>query len=122
MKKRPTSQENQSARDKAIIPEQTPDLFPETIPKIAPRWPNPHSLAGEALARMFAGERLTQITFGLNRWRLSAYIHELKSLGWPIERMDVLPPNGYDCHRFIRQYWFSAETIAEWRERQRKGA
>jgi hypothetical protein len=86
-------------------------LLPE-LP-FAPEWPNPKSLPGEALARMLAGERLTQPSFGLHFWRLSAYIGRLKTLGWPVERADVSCPPGYGAGGAIAAYWLPPEIIAE---------
>jgi hypothetical protein len=77
-------------------------------PKFNPHWPNRATFPGEALERMLAGERLTQPTFGLTRWRLSAYIKDLDYMGWPIQRADV--PNPHGQHP-IRQYWLDGETI-----------
>jgi hypothetical protein len=67
--------------------------------------PNPSTLPGKVLARLLKGERLTQPSFGLNYWRLAAYIKELKYLGWPIEAMDVACPAGFGAGRPIREYW-----------------
>jgi len=82
------------------------------VPAFAPRWPDPETLPGEALARMLAGERLTQPRFGLTCWRLSAYIKELEYLGWQIQRMNVPRPLGFRAGRPIREYWLSPSTIA----------
>jgi len=68
-------------------------------------WPNPKTQPGIALARLVRGERLTQPSYGLNCWRLAAYIKELKYLGWPIEAMDVPCPAGVGTGRPIREYW-----------------
>ncbi len=81
-------------------------LLPE-LP-FSPKWPEPSTLPGQVLKRLLTGERLTQPSFGLNKWRLSAYIKELDYLGWPIKRMDVQNPHG--SHP-IREYWLDAKTI-----------
>ena len=81
-------------------------LLPE--PPFSPQWPRKSTLPAETLCRLLAGEKLTQPSFGLTRWRLSAYIKDLGYLGWPIERVDV--PNPHGQHP-IRQYWLDGETI-----------
>ena len=86
-------------------------LLPE-IPLVL-RWPGPHTLPGKALARMLAGERLTQPSFGLHCWRLSAYIGSLKNLGWPVERTDVSCPPGHSAGGAIAAYWLAPEIIAQ---------
>ncbi|MDQ2988536.1 MAG: helix-turn-helix domain-containing protein, partial [Pseudomonadota bacterium] len=75
------------------------------MPAFAPSWPEPDTLPAEALERMLAGERLTQPRFGLDCWRLSAYIKELEYLGWQIQRMNVPRPPGLRAGRPIREYW-----------------
>jgi hypothetical protein len=86
-------------------------LLPE--PSFVPSWPTPKTLPAEALARMLAGEKLTQPSFGLHFWRLSAYIGKLKKLGWPIERADVSCPAGYGAGGAIAAYWLPPEIIAK---------
>jgi len=80
-------------------------------PEFNPIFPSPQSLAYTALSRMLQGERLTQPRFGLNCWRLAAYIKDLDYLNWPIEKADVPCPAGFGSGRPIREYWLSNETI-----------
>ena len=77
-------------------------------PKFNPQWPNKSTKPGAALVRMLSGEKLTQPSFGLTQWRLSAYIKDLDYMGWPIKKADV--PNPHGQHP-IRQYWLDDETI-----------
>ena len=102
---------NQAPSDKAIFPES--DLFPDTLPKFAPVWPNANTLPDKTLARLLSGERLTQISFGFRGWRLAAYVNKLGGLGWPIERLDVPCSPEYGHGKPITEYWLSAETIAK---------
>jgi hypothetical protein len=81
-------------------------------PEFNPTFPNPETLPGRALARMLKGERLTQPSFGLNCWRLAAYIKDLDYLGWPIEAQDVPCPEGCGTGHPIREYWLSHRVIA----------
>jgi hypothetical protein len=83
-------------------------LLPE--PPFAPRWPNPKSLPGLTLTRILTGERLNQITFGLHRWRLAAYIMSLRYMGWPIQSGEVCAP-GYGSGGLIAEYWLPPEII-----------
>lgn len=78
------------------------------VPPFSAEWPNASTLPFQALELMLSGERITQPSFGLNRWRLSAYIKALEYMGWSIERADV--PNPYGAHP-IREYWLDGETI-----------
>jgi len=81
-------------------------LLPEQ--PFSPQWPRRSTLPCETLERMLAGEKLTQPSFGLTRWRLSAYIKALEYLGWEIHRADVPNPHGKYP---IREYWLDDETI-----------
>lgn len=110
MKKRPAPpKKNQAPCDKDILPEQL-ELFSKTY-GITLKWPKKGTLAYQVLQRMLNGERLTQISFGTDHWRLSAYVKTLEYLGWPIERQDV--PDPRDEKGTIRLYWLDAEIIAE---------
>jgi hypothetical protein len=73
-------------------------------------WPNPHSLPGTALARMLAGERINQVTFGLHRWRLAAYIKVLRYMGWPVQSGEVAVP-GCGANGRAAEYWLTPEII-----------
>ncbi|MFL9954423.1 hypothetical protein PQR21_23670 [Paraburkholderia nemoris] len=82
----------------------------ELIPasEFSPVWPATNTMPAEALARLLTGERLTQPTFGTNRWRLAAYIKELKYLGWPVEATQVRYPGRAHA---IAQYWLTNDII-----------
>lgn len=86
-------------------------LLPEA--PFCPQWPNKSTLPSETLGRLLTGERLTQPSFGLARWRLSAYIKDLCYMGWPIERADVPNPHGKHA---IREYWLKNEVITAARQ------
>jgi hypothetical protein len=77
-------------------------------PVFAPAWPARDTLPAEALARLLTGERLTQPAFGTSRWRLAAYIKELKYLGWPVKAAPVHFPGR---SRPIAQYWLDNMAI-----------
>jgi len=81
-------------------------LLPEAA--FSAEWPSASTLPAEVLNRMLSGEKLTQPSFGLTTWRLSAYIKELEYMGWTIPRDDV--PNPYG-KRPIKEYWLDTETI-----------
>jgi len=84
-------------------------------PAFRPTWPASNTLPAEALARLLTGERLTQPAFGTNRWRLAAYIKQLKYLGWPVEATLVrYPERAYP----IAQYWLPNDIIMKVRALQ----
>lgn len=111
-KKRPTNKNQPSANEQSkdnqnSQPEQF-DLLP--APEFAPTWPAGNTLPAEALERMLSGERLTQPAFGTNRWRLAAYVMELKYLGWPVKAAPVHYPGRA---RPIAQYWLTTDIIVK---------
>ncbi|QCX50693.1 hypothetical protein [Ralstonia pseudosolanacearum] len=107
MKKRPTDKSQSSANEyrDSTEPEQF-DLIP--APEFAPSWPASKTLPAEALTRLLTGERLTQVAFGTDRWRLAAYVQTLKDLGWPVKSAPVHHPSR---SRPIAQYWLTNEAI-----------
>lgn len=86
-------------------PEQL-ELLPPA--EFKPVWPAYGSLAAEALARLLTGERLTQPAFGTHRWRLAAYIKDLKYMGWPVKSAPTHYPGR---KRPIAQYWLGPDAI-----------
>jgi len=106
-KKRPTDKSQSSANEHchSTEPEQF-ELLPP--PDFRPSWPASHTLSAEALDRLLNGERLTQPSFGTSRWRLAAYIKELKYLGWPVKAAPVHHPGR---ERPIAQYWLTGDII-----------
>ncbi|QIN62477.1 hypothetical protein SBC1_24920 [Caballeronia sp. SBC1] len=94
-----------SPSDNTREPEQF-ELLPP--PEFNPVWPTHGTNPKAALDRMLTGERITQPSFGTNRWRLAAYVKELDYLGWPVKSEWVKEP-GY--HRPIKRYWLDPKTI-----------
>lgn len=125
MKKRPTSEENQSARAKAIIPEQTPDLFPDCFPiGHFAGTDNPRYL--RAINALIRGpiwrERLDRIAGCSNGPDL---VDGLRSLGLevPCKRIARIDRD----KRYTRPGLYSLtendrKLLAEWRKRQQKVA
>ncbi|BEH48148.1 hypothetical protein [Burkholderia pseudomallei] len=110
-KKRPTDKSQSSAnkhRDDSKKRRQPGQFELLPPPAFAPVWPASNTLPAEALSRLLTGERLTQPAFGTSRWRLAAYVMELKYLGWPVKSAPVHYPGRA---RPIAQYWLDTQTI-----------
>jgi hypothetical protein len=119
MKKRPTDNKSQSsANDQRDYNEPEQLSFLPPLPLIV-SWPSPDTLPAKALARMLTGERINQISFGLNAWRLAAYIRSLKDDGWPVCRGDLPRP---DRGRPYAEYWLTNRTIMAARDMARGAA
>lgn len=90
-----------------------PFLF-EDLPIPCPRMPAPNSNLRAAANEFMQGRRLDHIDFmGVyGSWRLAVYVHQLKKLGWPVERTMT---NG------IAIYFISLENIAAINKASRDG-
>ena len=76
--------------------------------------PNPGTIARALLTRLVAGERIAQTDFDLS-WRLSAYVRDLKNLGWPVLSEPIAYPR---ANRPISRYYLTASSIAAVRAAQ----
>jgi hypothetical protein len=90
--------------------EQTSFLPP---PPFAPVWPQPQTLAAQALEIFLRGEGLTHPQFEAVSfsWRLSAVVAVLRDLGWPIEADDIAAPTFESPHRAIARYHLPQKFI-----------
>jgi len=114
---KPTSANEQRDYNEANEPEQLSFLPP---PEFKPTWPERGTLPAEALALFLAGERVSQISFGLHRgWRLAAYVQKLEDLGWPMKDEWVKEPS---YPREIKRYWLDPRDIAAARDMARGAA
>jgi hypothetical protein len=88
-------------------------------PPLVVIWPSPDTLPANALSRMLTGERINQISFGLNTWRLAAYVQSLRDAGWPVRSGDIYHPGRT---RPIAEYWLDPRIIAAARDLARGAA
>lgn len=80
--------------------------FLEQAP-LSAQMPKHATLADKLLHRLLAGERLTHRNFEdvTNSWRLAAYVHDLRELGWPIEAVELPAPSRECPSRTIALYY-----------------
>ena len=84
-------------------------------PAFSPIRPPRETMAAEALAMLLQGREITHLDFQLttSSWRLAAYVHVLRLLGWPIITIEILSPTP-DCPlRFIAKYAIPTSVIDE---------
>jgi len=100
------------ANDTGAYGEQLSFLPP---PPFCPTWPAKGTLADKALGMMMDGRMIDHPEFE-NRtrsWRLGAVIFTLRTLGWPIESIDVPSPTKDNPDRIIALYHLPGKYVAQ---------
>lgn len=77
-----------------------------------PIYPLTGTLVYKCLALLLKGQILNHLDFqrATGSWRLAAYIHELKKLGWPICSYEITQLVDSSL-RFISVYYFESEML-----------
>lgn len=106
MKKAPTR-----ANESGAYGEQLSFLPP---PPFCPTWPTKNTLADKALGMLMNGQMINHPEFenSTQSWRLGAVIFTLRTLGWPIETIDIPSPTDDTPDRMIALYRLDAEYTA----------
>lgn len=83
-------------------------------PPFNPTWPMRGTLANKALGMMMDGRMIDHPDFEniTQSWRLGAVIFSLRTLGWPIETIDVPSPTVTTPSRTIALYHLPAKFIS----------
>lgn len=84
-------------------------------PPFNPTWPMRDTLADKALGMMMDGRMIDHPDFENNTrsWRLGAVILKLRTLGWPIETIDVPSPTEDTPDRIIALYRLPSKYISQ---------
>lgn len=84
-------------------------------PPFAPTWPKRGTLADRALGMLMDGRLIDHPDFegSTQSWRLGAVIFTLRSLGWPVETIEVPSPTEDAPHRVIALYRLDAKYTAQ---------
>jgi hypothetical protein len=79
-------------------------MLPE--PEFSPLMPPSATLADKLLRRLLDGESLTHRDFEdvTSSWRLAAYVHDLRELGWPVDTQEIAAPSPECPSRVIARY------------------
>lgn len=83
-------------------------------PEFCPQWPNKGTLADVALRALMDGKLIDHNDFidQTRSWRLGAVIFTLRTLGWPIETIEVPSPTEQSPDRVIALYRLDAKYTA----------
>lgn len=93
------------------MPEQLSFLPP---PPFCPAWPTKNTLTDKALVMLMDGRMIDHPYFQDNTksWRLGAVIFKLRTLGWPIETINIPSPTKAAPDRVIALYRLDAKYTA----------
>ena len=80
-----------------------------------PQWPTKNTLADRALKMLMDGRMIDHPDFenDTQSWRLGAVIFTLRTLGWPIETIEIPSPTEQCPDRVIALYHLPAKYVAE---------
>jgi hypothetical protein len=92
-------------------PEQLSFLPP---PPFCPTWPTRGTLPDRALGMLMDGRMIDHPDFenSTQSWRLGAVIFTLRTLGWPVETIEVPSPTEQSPDRIIALYRLDAKYTA----------
>ncbi len=84
-------------------------------PPFCPSWPTKNTLADVALRMLMDGKLIDHSDFidHTRSWRLGAVIFTLRTLGWPIETIEIPSPTDQSPDRVIGLYHLPAKYVAE---------
>jgi hypothetical protein len=84
-------------------------------PPFCPAWPKRNTLADCALKLFLDGRVFNHPDFidGAGSWRLAAVVFQLRTLGWPIDTIEVASPSEECPGRTIARYKLPAKYVAE---------
>lgn len=93
-------------------PEQLSFLPP---PPFNPQWPTKGTLADKALKMLMDGKMIDHPDFenSTQSWRLGAVIFTLRTLGWPVETIEIPSPTEHSPDRVIALYKLDAKYTAQ---------
>ena len=83
-------------------------------PPFCPTWPTRGTLADTALKMFFDGKMIDHPDFqnSTRSWRLGAVVFTLRTLGWPIETIEIPSPTEQTPDRVIALYHLPAKYVA----------
>jgi len=84
-------------------------------PPFFPIWPTKNTLANVALRLLMDGKLIDHNDFidHTRSWRLGAVIFTLRTLGWPVETIEIPSPTEHSPDRVIALYRMDAKYTAQ---------
>lgn len=80
-----------------------------------PTWPTRGTLADVALGIFMDGRHIDHPEFEqvTQSWRLAAVVFQLRTLGWPVEKIEIPSPTDENPNRCIALYHLPMKCVAE---------
>lgn len=84
-------------------------------PPFCPTWPTKGTLADRALGYLMDGARMNHPEFEARTqsWRLGAVVFQLRTLGWPVETVEIPAPTAENPNRIIARYHLAPHHVAQ---------
>ena len=84
-------------------------------PPFCPTWPTKGTLADRALGLFLDGTSMNHPDFELSTqsWRLGAVVFQLRTLGWPVETIEIPSPTDECPNRIIARYHLAPHHVAQ---------
>ena len=84
-------------------------------PPFSPSLPKRGSLPDRALAMLMSGRMIDHPDFEVRTesWRLGAAIFTLRTLGWPVETIEIPSPTAHNRSRVVALYKLDAKYTAQ---------
>lgn len=84
-------------------------------PPFCPSWPKRNSLADRALKMFLDGKVFDHPDFlgACGSWRLAAVVFQLRTLGWPVDTLEIPSPSDEHPGRTIALYKLPPKFVAE---------
>jgi hypothetical protein len=84
-------------------------------PPFCPTWPKRGTLADRALKTLMDGRLIDHSDFieSTQSWRLGAVIFTLRTLGWPVETLEIPSPTEHSPDRIIALYRLDGKYTAQ---------
>ena len=107
-------------KGKAPAPSKVTGAYGEQLsllppPPFCPTWPKRGTLADRALGMLMDGRLIDHPEFedSTQSWRLGAVIFTLRTLGWPVETIEVPSPTEHSPDRIIALYRLDGKYTAQ---------
>lgn len=115
MKKHPTLQQNEAPTPSKVSGASGEQLSFLPPPPFCPTWPTRGTLADRALGMFMDGRHIDHPEFEqvTQSWRLAAVVFTLRTLGWPVEKIEIPSPTDESPDRVIALYHLHSKYVAE---------